>query len=148
MPINIRVATASDAPALARLNGAFNGVSDTPEQLAARMLAAGELEIALLAEAGEIVAGFACLRVVPCLLYPEPHAELTELYVAPGQRRRGVARALIAAAEQLAQARGARTIFVATGAQNAAAQGLYRTAGFEMGEALFAKELAHAEQES
>jgi ribosomal protein S18 acetylase RimI-like enzyme len=132
MAISIRAATPADAPALAQFNAAFNGVHDPPEQIAARMAAAGALETALLAEVDGQVAGFACLRVVPCLLYAEPYAELTELYVDPGHRRRGVGRALIGAAEQLARARGAAEVIIMTGVGNAAAQTLYRAAGYEI----------------
>jgi ribosomal protein S18 acetylase RimI-like enzyme len=77
------------------------------------------------------VGGFACLRVVPCVLYAEPYAELTELYVEPEFRRQGVGRALIAYAEQLARARGAADLIIMTGVGNAAAQALYRTAGYD-----------------
>jgi ribosomal protein S18 acetylase RimI-like enzyme len=77
------------------------------------------------------VGGFACVRVVPCLLYAEPYAELTELYVEPAFRRRGLGRALIAHAEQLARARGAADLLIMTGVGNAAAQALYRAAGYD-----------------
>jgi GNAT superfamily N-acetyltransferase len=129
--IVIRIATTEDAPALAHLNAAFNGVDDPPEQLAARMPAAGDSETALLADFDGELAGFACLRIVPCLLYAAPYAELTELYVEPSYRRRGVARALIAYAEQLARERGAEEVIIMTGINNAAARALYHTMGYD-----------------
>jgi ribosomal protein S18 acetylase RimI-like enzyme len=130
MPISIRSATPSDAAALARFNAAFNGVTDPPEQIAARMLAAGVLETALLAEVDGTPAGFACVRVVPCLLYAAPAAELTELYVEPAFRRAGVARALIAAAEQLARERGADAMVIVTNLSNTPARALYHALGY------------------
>ena len=126
----IRIATPSDAEALARMNAAFNGVSDSAEQIAARLAACAEIETAILAELDGQVGGFACVRVVPCVLYAEPYAELTELYVEPALRRRGLGRALIAYAEQLAHARGATDLLIMTGTDNAAAQALYRAAGY------------------
>src|SRR5512132_2489518 len=102
----IRIATPSDAGDLARMNAAFNGVFDSAAQIAARLAACADIETAILAELDGQVVGFACVRVVPCVLYAEPYAELTELYVEPAFRRRGIARALIARAEQLARARG------------------------------------------
>jgi len=131
MPLTIRIATPDDAPALAHLNAAFKGVDEPPEQLAACMPAVRDIETALLAELDGELAGFACLRVVPCLLYAAPYAELTELYVEPAYRRRGVGRALIAAAERLARERAAEDVIIMTRINNAAAQALYRTMGYD-----------------
>jgi GNAT superfamily N-acetyltransferase len=127
----IRLATPADAGDLARMNAAFNGVSDSAAQLAGRLAACAEIETALVAELDGQVGGFACVRVVPCVLYAAPYAELTELYVEPAFRRRGVGRALIARAEQLARARGADDLIIMTGVGNAAAQALYRAAGYD-----------------
>ena len=127
----IRLATPADADALARMNAAFNGVFDSGAQIAARLAACADIETAILAELDGQVGGFACVRVVPCLLYAESYAELTELYVEPAFRRRGLGRALIAYAEQLALARGASDLVIMTGVGNAAAQALYRAAGYD-----------------
>jgi ribosomal protein S18 acetylase RimI-like enzyme len=127
----IRLATPADAGDLARMNAAFNGVLDNAAQIAARLVACAEIETALVAELDGKVGGFACVRVVPCLLYAEPYAELTELYVEPEFRRRGAGRALIAYAEQLAHARGANDLLIMTGVDNAAAQALYHAAGYD-----------------
>ena len=127
----IRAAIPADAGDLARMNAAFNGVSDSAAQIAARMAACADVETAILAEWDGYVGGFACVRVVPCLLYAEPYAELTELYVEPAFRRRGLGRALIAYAEQLARARGATELLIMTGVGNMAAQALYRAVGYD-----------------
>ena len=127
----IRTATPADAGDLARMNAAFNGVFDSAAQIAARLAACAEIETAILAEVDGRTGGFACVRVVPCVLYAEPYAELTELYVEPAFRRRGVGRALLAHAEQLARTRGAAELLIMTGTGNAAAQALYRAAGYD-----------------
>src|SRR3954470_740694 len=127
----IRLATPADAGDLARMNAAFNGVLDSAAQIAARLAACAEIETALLAELDGQIGGFACVRIVPCVLYAEPYAELTELYVEPALRRRGLGRALIASAEQLARTRGAADLLIMTGVDNAAAQALYRAAGYD-----------------
>ena len=127
----IRIATPADAGDLARMNAAFNGVFDSAAQIGARQAACADIETAILAELDGQVGGFACVRVVPCVLYAEPYAELTELYVEPAFRRRGVGRALIGYAEQLAHARGATELLIMTGVGNAAAQALYRAAGYD-----------------
>jgi GNAT superfamily N-acetyltransferase len=129
--IHIRVATAADAPALARMNEAFNGMTDSAAQIAARIIACAPIETPIVAELEGQIGGFACVRVVPCVLYAEPYAELTELYVEPAFRRRGLARALIARAEQLARERGAAELLIMTGTGNAAAHALYRSEGYD-----------------
>jgi ribosomal protein S18 acetylase RimI-like enzyme len=127
----IRLATPADAGELARMNAAFNGVLDSAAQIAARLAACADIETAILAELDGQVGGFACVRVVPCVLYAEPYAELTELYVEPALRRRGLGRALIAYAEQLARERGAAELLIMTGTSNLAAQALYRAVGYD-----------------
>ena len=77
-PLVVRRATPDDAPALARLNRLFNGDSVSPEQLAAQIQASARVETAWLAEVAGQTVGFACVRLVPRLLYETPYAELTE----------------------------------------------------------------------
>ncbi|HJZ49072.1 MAG TPA: GNAT family N-acetyltransferase [Roseiflexaceae bacterium] len=129
--ICIRNATPADAAALAQMNATFNGVFDSAELIAERLVACADIETPIVAELDGQVGGFACVRVVPCVLYAEPYAELTELYVEPAFRRRGVGRALIERAEQLARERGAAELIIMTGVGNAAAQALYRASGYD-----------------
>lgn len=136
-----RVATADDAEALARLNHDFNGIDEPPERLALRMRDPARVETPILAEIDGVAVGFAALRIVPCVFYASPHAELTELYVDPAHRRQGAARALIAHAGQLAGAGGAKTLLVLTDFLNEQAQLLYRRAGFMNHDLAMEKEL-------
>jgi ribosomal protein S18 acetylase RimI-like enzyme len=138
----VRPATAADAQELARLNIAFNGGDQTAEQLARRLADPQRVETPLVAFVDERAVGFAALRLVPCVFYPEPHAELTELYVEAAYRRRGVARALVALAERLAIAGGARELLVLTDFDNHAAQALYRSLGFAEDDLALRKGLA------
>ena len=55
------------------------------------------------------------------------------LAVAPGWRRRGVARALLAEADRLAAAQGLRGVALDTGIENRAARALYQRSGFLQG---------------
>lgn len=121
-----------DLEALARLNDAFNEVQATAQQLRLRLAAPTCAEIPLLAEINCEIAGFAAVRIVPQVFYAGLHAELTEFYVTPSYRRRGVGRALLHAAEQLAQARGAHELILLTGADNEGAQAFYAAAGYEL----------------
>ena len=127
----IRVAQPEDAQELARLNAAFNGVYESPEIIKARLAHPARVETPLIALAGARAVGFAALRLVPCIFYAETHAELTELYIDPGWRRRGIGRRLIALAEKLALEGGAADLIILTGDDNVPAQALYRSLGYE-----------------
>lgn len=129
-PLVIRRATPDDAPALARLNRLFNGDSVSPEQLAVQIRASAGVEMAWLAEVAGQAVGFACVRLVPTLLYGTPYVELTELYVEENFRRAGVGRALLAEAEALARQAGADTMLVLTGFDNTNALKFYRALGY------------------
>jgi GNAT superfamily N-acetyltransferase len=126
----IRVARPEDAPALARLLEAFNGPVVSSEQALSRLRAIEGLETVFLAEIDGTPAGLASVRIVPFLSDDVPYAELTELYVEPDYRRRGVGRALMTWVEALARQRGAPELFLLTGRKNLGAQAFYRTLGF------------------
>lgn len=137
----IRQAVTGDAAELARLNEAFNGVCEAPTWLAARLADPQRVETPLVAELAGRLVGFAALRLVPCVFYPQPHAELTELYVEPAYRRRGIGRALVAYAIERAAAAGASELVLLTGPDNHVAQALYRSLGFGNDDLALHKEL-------
>jgi ribosomal protein S18 acetylase RimI-like enzyme len=71
-------------------------------------------------------------RVAP---FPPPGTWYVDaLAVAPGWRRRGVARELLAAAERKAAAAGLDALALDTGVENAPARAFYEAAGFELAE--------------
>jgi GNAT superfamily N-acetyltransferase len=80
--------------------------------------------------AGGRVAGCACVLFWERLPYPGTslHAEVAAVYVAPGQRRQGIARELVAEVIAAARARGVRRIVLNP---TAATRALYRSFGFE-----------------
>lgn len=126
----VRIARPEDAPALAALNQALNGLSVAPEQVAARLHTGSHPEVVLLAEAEGQVVGFVCIQVLTSFCYAQPWAEVMEVYVSPAYRRRGFGRALVQAAEQYAQQQGATDLLVRTGAANQAGQALYQGLGY------------------
>ncbi|MCC6918173.1 MAG: GNAT family N-acetyltransferase [Alphaproteobacteria bacterium] len=132
MPILLRPAVPADAPALvAILVGTFR---DTwaPQMSAERVAAYGPEGRAegyvrakgaafVVAEVDGIVAGFV-------------HAEdgfVHALHIAATMRRRGVGRALMAAAETTARAAGQMRLRLETDTFNVASQALYAALGFE-----------------
>jgi GNAT superfamily N-acetyltransferase len=82
------------------------------------------------AHMGEDLAGLATTVVVPASLRLGCSWQLRDLYVVPGARRRGVARALVGAVRQAAIAARAIRLSVQTEPGNIAALQLYRTSGF------------------
>ena len=101
------------------------------EQLSSRLANPHRVETPIVAEVDNCIVGFASLRLVPCLFYDTPHAELTELFVQEAYRRRGIGRALIAHAERLACEGGATELLVLTSFTNYEAQSLYHAMGYE-----------------
>jgi len=92
-----------------------------------RPVFAGENVIFAVREAGSIVAFCWCVLFDPGTGL---EAEIAEVYVAPGARDRGLARALLRRAMALFEERGVTLGVVWTREANAAAVRLYREAGF------------------
>ena len=141
MMYEIRAARANDAVEIARLNLAFNGVTDSPEAYAARLADPRRVDHPILALLDERAVGQANLRLAPNVFYAEPYAELSELFVEEAHRRQGIARALIQAAERLAVESGARQMVILTDFYNHPAQQLYRALGFQHHDIALVKEI-------
>lgn len=132
---DVRVARPEDAASIGRLLDDFNREYDDPtpgpEWLAERMrelLAEGHTAVLL---GGPGPDGVAVLRFRPGIWTAALECYLAELYVAPAQRRRGLGRALLQAAIELARARGADHMDLGTGEHDVAARALYESLGFD-----------------
>lgn len=130
----VRRAGAVDTGSVGRLLDEFNREFHEPtpgtQRLAARigeLLEAGDTAV-LLAGAGPD--GLAVLRFRPAIWSQALECYLAELYVAPLLRGRGLGRALMEAAIELARSRGADHMELGTGAQDVAARALYESLGF------------------
>jgi ribosomal protein S18 acetylase RimI-like enzyme len=108
----------------------FNGEALAPEELAHRMEQAQGLETAFLGELGGELAGILVLRIVPTLSGPEDWAEITELYVQPSCRRRGVGTALVGAAVEAARDLGCSELHLLVDPENTSALSFYEASGF------------------
>lgn len=123
-----------DADEIGRLLDAFNSEFDDPtpgpEALATRLssLMAGGETVVLLGGGGPD--GIAVLRFRPAIFTPGLECYLAELYVAPAQRGRGLGRALVEAAIELARAEGADYMELGTSEDDVAARKLYESVGF------------------
>ena len=130
MSLLIRQATPGDAAAVARLNEDFNEVRTDVATMAARIAQCLLTERILLAELDGLAVGFLSLWLFPVICAPDPYAEVAELFVEEAYRRRGIGRALLEEAIEIARSEGAAELKVVTGFRNTAAQQLYYAVGF------------------
>jgi GNAT superfamily N-acetyltransferase len=87
---------------------------------------------AFVCEAGDDPVGMACVRIdrAPPILREVERAELTDLFVRPAWRRRGLGRALARAALDWVASRGVRRVEVRVVAANTGARAFWRALGF------------------
>lgn len=130
MSVTLRLANVSDAGQLFLLNEAFNGEgSNTPEGIAASLEANAQERVAVAETDGHLI-GFLCAQPLWSMCYGVRYVELTELYVDPAHRRRGVGGALIGFMEDSYRREGIEHFQLFTGGDNLNAQSLYRMCGY------------------
>ena len=132
--LSVRRAEAPDAEDVGRLlydfNREFDEPTPAPDVLAdrvRRLLAGGETRILL---GGDGPDGLAVLRFRLSIWADGLECYLAELYVVPARRGRGLGRALMEAAMQLARDEGAVYMDLGTGEDDVAARALYESLGF------------------
>ncbi len=130
--MNVRTATANDLDALAVLWRAFEREQPSPEYLdvdeAVELKEIEEYverEVALIAEAGDGPAGFTLAR-----MRGPRHGWISDLYVEPSARRRGVAGLLVREAAARLRERGAQVIELEVRPSNDDARIVYERWGF------------------
>lgn len=130
----VRRGEAADAEAIGRLlhdfNTEYEEFTPGPAKIAARvreLLAGGETIILL---AGEGPDGLAVLRFRPSIWVDVLECYLAELYVVPDKRGRGIGRALMNEALDVARREGAGHIELNTSDDDVAARALYESLGF------------------
>src|SRR6185312_8082595 len=133
-PHAVRRATAADAEDIGRLLHDFNTEYDDPTPGPARLaerirslLAGGDTAVLL---GGGGPDGVAVLRFRPAIWSEALECYLAELYVVPAQRGRGLGRALMNAAMELARQTGADYMDLGTSEADVVARALYESLGF------------------
>jgi ribosomal protein S18 acetylase RimI-like enzyme len=133
--VGVRRANATDADAIGRLLHDFNREFDdpTPEpawlaERVRRLIAEDELAVLLVGQGPD---GLAALRFRPAIWSEGLECYLAELYVVPERRGRGLGRALMEAAIELARRAGADTMDLGTAEDDRAARALYESMGFD-----------------
>ncbi len=133
----LRLATTEDAVVLRAWMRDFNageGIEVDPSRHAAaldRLLRERGLGRVWIAQLGEASAGYAVTTFNFDLEHPGLDAFLTELYVVPAFRRRGLARWMLGAVERRLVEDEVVALHLAVRPDNAPALALYRSAGYE-----------------
>jgi ribosomal protein S18 acetylase RimI-like enzyme len=146
--MQVRRATLQDLEQIVQLFDQYRMFYGTPSDLpAARHFIGTRLRdgdcVIFLAEADRgIAAGFVQLFPGYSSVSLAPIYILNDLYVAPGQRRRGAARALLKAAQGYARTTDAARLMLATEVTNRPAQALYESMGWTRNEGFRHYELA------
>jgi ribosomal protein S18 acetylase RimI-like enzyme len=132
----VRRATAADAADIGRLlhdfNTEYDDLTPGPERLAERiktLMAGGDTEV-LLGGSGPGPEGLAVLRFREAIWAERLECYLAELYVVPTGRGRGLGRALMTAAIELARERGSAWMDLGTSDTDVVARALYESLGF------------------
>ena len=132
--LTVRRAEVADAEAIAQLLHDFNSEFDDPTpgprflaERVRRLLADGQIRVLL---GGSTPDGLAVLRFRPALWADALDCYLEELYVVPDRRGRGLGRALMEAAIELARREGAAHMDLGTSEDDVAARALYERLGF------------------
>jgi GNAT superfamily N-acetyltransferase len=141
MKFTVRRAEAGDAVAIAVCLAALGYA--TPAALVVEKLATligSSSDVVLVADDPTTgIVGVVSVHLLPLFHAPGNLARLTALAVVPGHQRKGVGRALVAAAEVFAWQRDCRRVEVTSGDHREDAHTFYRTLGYEMDERRFIK---------
>jgi ribosomal protein S18 acetylase RimI-like enzyme len=125
--IEIRLAQASDAHELKKLNDIFNeGEGNSAEGIEAS-LRTNTQEIVCVAADENKLAGFCCGQIQVSMCYTYEYAVITEFFVLDEYRRQGIGKRLFMAAEAEFNKRGVIHFHISTGDDNTAALALYRS---------------------
>ncbi len=129
----VRLAGAGDADSVAELLDAFNREYDEPTPGVAVLSSRVQVLLgndAMILVCGQPSVGVAVLRFREALWSASLECYLAELYVSPDSRGRGLGRALMEAALEIALERGAATMDLGTAEDDIVARTLYERMGF------------------
>jgi len=127
----VRIATVQDAEQLEILNNEFNGEGETTLDNIRASLADNKQEVIVVDEQNGELTGFVCVQLKKSFCYDDYMPEITEVYVKPQYRRCGVARTMIAYAEEYCKSHYPLHKFeLLTGADNDVARIAYAKLGY------------------
>lgn len=128
----IRIANENDAEQLSVLNDEFNGKGETTIEGIRKSLINNKQEVVIVDDENGILAGFVCVQLKKSFCYVEYMPEITEVYVKPKYRKRGIASKMIIFAEEYCSRRFPIYKYeLLTGKENYIAQSVYEKLGYE-----------------
>ncbi len=139
----VRIATVNDAEQLEMLNNEFNGNGETTLANIRESLLNNTQEIVVVNDNGDELTGFVCVQMKKSFCYDEYMPEITEVYVKPQYRKQGIAKTMVAFAEDHCRKHYPfHKMELLTGKHNTVAQTAYTNMGYtEDGEIHFAKRI-------
>ena len=127
----IRTATLNDAEQLNILNIEFNGENEASLENIKNSLMNNKSEAVIVSEEDGILVGFVCVQLKKSFCYDDFMPEITEVYVKPEYRKRGIAGQMISFAEDYCQKNYPLHKFeLLTGKRNLIAQSVYQRLGY------------------
>ena len=122
----IRIATVNDAEQLNILNNEFNGEGETSIGNIRNSLTNNKQEVVIVADEEDMLVGFVCVQLKKSFCYDEYMPEITEVYVKPTYRKRGLASKMITFAENYCSKNYPLHKYeLLTGRENLVAQSVY-----------------------
>lgn len=127
----VRKAVVKDAEQLGALNDEFNGAGETTVDNIRNSLMYNQQEVVIVDDENGVLTGFVCVQLKKSFCYDEYMPEITEVYVRPAYRKKGVASEMIAFAEAYCSKNYPLHKYeLLTGTENIIAQSLYYKLGY------------------
>lgn len=127
----VRIANASDAEQLSVLNDEFNGKGETTIDSIRNSLMSNQQEVVIVDDEDGVLVGFVCVQLKKSFCYNEYMPEITEVYVNPTYRKKGIASKMIAFAENYCSKNYLLHKYeLLTGKENLIAQSIYSKLGY------------------
>ncbi len=127
----VRIATVRDAGQLSVLNDEFNGKDETTIDNIRNSIINNKQEVVIVADENGVLAGFVCVQLKKSFCYNDYMPEITEVYVVPTYRKRGIASEMITFAENYCTKNYPLHKYeLLTGKKNTIAQSVYGKLGY------------------
>lgn len=127
----VRIAAAKDVVQLGILNDEFNGKDETTIDHIRNSIVNNKQEVVIVDDENGVLTGFVCVQLKKSFCYDEYMPEITEVYVNPAYRRKGIATEMIAFAEDYCTRNYPLHKYeLLTGKNNMIAQSVYGKLGY------------------
>ena len=127
----VRKAIETDAEQLAALNDEFNGPGETTTENIRKSILGNQQEVVIVDDEDGILSGFICVQLKKSFCYDDYMPEITEVYVRPAYRNKGIAGNMISFAEDYCSRHyPIHKYELLTGTGNLIARSLYNKLGY------------------